>query len=141
MRSFLAFAASLALVAACSSREDRTPAPGDGGTDAGLRIDGGGIDSGPGVDGGPGTDAGRDAGAGTDAGPGLDAGGNTDAGGRTVVEGGCARAFGSCTSDIDCSPQGCGAETCASEEISTTCDCVAPAATCGCVAGSCAWYL
>ena len=141
MRRYVHILGISLLVASCSSRDSTR-----GGTDAG------GIDSATSR-----TDAGtaRDAGATTDAATGADAGSSTDAGGpddagstvedagsggRTVVTEACARSFGSCANDGDCVASGCGGETCAPEEVVSTCDCVAPTATCGCVAGACAWY-
>lgn len=107
-----------------------------GGDDAGGD-DAGGDDAGD--DDAGGDDAGGDAGeadAGSDAGE-ADAG--SDAG-RTIFEGACARSFGNCVNDIDCMPSGCGSETCAPEEVISTCDCTMPPATCGCVDGACRWF-
>lgn len=141
MRSVGALVLSVLLLA-CSSRDD-APAGADAGIDSGARrVDasgtdagGGGVDAGA-VDGGGTTDAGT-----TDGGVVLDGGSAPDASsGRTIVTEMCARSLGSCSNDSDCMASGCGGETCAPEDLLSTCDCVAPEATCGCVAGSCAWY-
>lgn len=134
----------LLVVAGCSSRETTRGGTDAGGTDSGTTP---GMDAGTGVDGGAPTDAGSiDGGAADDSGAvgdaGSDSGTVNDAGsgGRTIVTEECARSFGSCSTDLDCQASGCGGETCAPEEVVSTCDCVAPSASCGCVAGACAWY-
>lgn len=144
MRSVGAVVLSV-LVLACSSRDESRGGT-DGGIDSGaVRLDAGGIDGGERDAGGPldggGIDGGAFDGGGTTDGGALDGGGAPDASsGRTIVTEMCARRFGSCSNDSDCSASGCGGETCAPEDVVSTCDCVAPEATCGCVAGSCAWY-
>jgi len=154
MRSVIIAFTVLLAAPGCSSREtprDRTDAGVDSGSsldaarlDAGSPDDGGHVDAGAvedagRVDSGDATDAGRVDGGPIDGGP-RDAG-RADAAGRTIATGHCYRTFGSCGNDLDCSPGGCGGESCASEDIFTTCDCTRPTdATCGCVAGMCAWY-
>ncbi len=134
--------------------DDATPDTGlaDVGTDTGEpETDAGEDDAGDEDSGEPEMDAGESDAGESDAGEDAaepDAGepdaaepdaGEPDAG-RTVFEGPCARRLGTCTEDSDCMASGCGGETCASEEIISTCDCTMPAATCGCVDGMCNWY-
>lgn len=137
MRSSIFVLGILLVAAGCSSRDTTRGGTDAGGTDAGTTP---GMDAGPGIDAGPRTDGGAiDAGAG-DAGSDAGAGGNDGGSGRTIVTEECARSFGSCATDLDCQASGCGGETCAPEDVASTCDCVAPSASCGCVAGACAWY-